>query len=415
MTGEERAKKFWKIRNKNFKAKKRKKLLKKLQENYLYISLALSSSFVVLLLIIGLKASFSTQEVNAAIKEPLTKISQEEDISNHNIWSADSFSSDESISETKSSVVLEIDYSKRVQYQSLTFRNTNARKEASLDSDIIAEIPQNTFVDVLEDQGNWIKVLYNGSPAYVKSDYVGTIMEYKKFNSIGKKTFTNVNVRTKPSEDSESAFVLDAGTDVNFVKNENGWSEILYNDQTYYIKSDYIGDEDEYKEYQANLDKTPYSTYLVEKYGFSKDLQKYTYDLCKEFYPADPEHYYALLLGMMQQESDFGRERSNYNKNGSRDLGILQVNSCNWKGLKKKGLISSYDMSTLTCDELQYNDYINIRAAMDEINICVNNHGISENAYWSYNTGKHKKKGTNSNSHKVWKYYKEWCNRLYQE
>ena len=267
MTGEERAKKFWKIRNKNFKANKRKKLLKKLQGNYLYISLALSSSFVVLLLIIGLKASFSTQEVNAAIKEPLTKISQEEDISNHNIWSADSFSSDESISETKSSVVLEIDYSKRVQYQSLTFRNTNARKEASLDSDIIAEIPQNTFVDVLEDQGDWIKVLYNGSPAYVKSDYVGTIMEYKKFNSIGKKTFTNVNVRTEPSEDSKSAFVLDAGTDVNFVKNENGWSEILYNDQTYYIKSDYIGDEDGYKEYQANLDKTPYSTYLVEKYG----------------------------------------------------------------------------------------------------------------------------------------------------
>ena len=52
---------------------------------------------------------------------------------------------------------------------------------------------------------------------------------------------------------------------------------------------------------------------------------------------------------------------------------------------------------------------------MDEMNICVGNHGISENAYYSYNTGKHNKKGTNKNSHKVWAYYNEWCKRLYQE
>ena len=98
--------------------------------------------------------------------------------------------------------------------------------------------------------------------------------------------------------------------------------------------------------------------------------------------------------------------------NGTRDLGIMQVNSCNWADLKKKGLISSYDLNSLTCDELQYNDYINIRAGMDEMNICVNKWGISQNAYYSYNTGKHKTQGTNKGSRLVWNYYTEWCKRL---
>ena len=403
MTGEERSRNFWQIRSKNIKREKRKEILKRLKDNSILISLA-ASSIIALLIVIGFgfKANPKTTVNSATIKkEPIKAVMM--------------VNNSKCMNESTSTKTLGIDYSKRIQYQSLTFRNINVRKSPDINSDIVSEIPQNTFVDVLEDKGDWIKILHDGSPAYVKSDYIGTIMEYKKFNSIGKKTFTNVNARTGPSEDSESAFILDAGTDVNFVKSENGWSEILYNDQIYYIKSDYIGDEDGYKEYQANLDKTPYSDYLIEKYGFSKDLQRYTYNLCKEFYPADPEHYYTFLLAVMQQESDFGRDRSNYNKNGSRDLGIMQVNSCNWRELKKKGLISSYDMSTLTCDELQYDDYINIRAALDEMNICVNNHGISENAYYSYNTGKHKKKSTNKNSHKVWKYYGEWCSRLYQE
>ena len=325
MTGEERSRNFWQIRSKNIKREKRKEILKRLKDNSILISLA-ASSIIALLIVIGFgfKANPKTTVNSATIKkEPIKAVMM--------------VNNSKCMNESTSTKTLGIDYSKRIQYQSLTFRNINVRKSPDINSDIVSEIPQNTFVDVLEDKGDWIKILHDGSPAYVKSDYIGTIMEYKKFNSIGKKTFTNVNARTGPSEDSESAFILDAGTDVNFVKSENGWSEILYNDQIYYIKSDYIGDEDGYKEYQANLDKTPYSDYLIEKYGFSKDLQRYTYNLCKEFYPADPEHYYTFLLAVMQQESDFGRDRSNYNKNGSRDLGIMQVNSCNWRELKKKG------------------------------------------------------------------------------
>lgn len=393
MNGEERAKNFWKIRNKNMKREERRKTIQKIKSNGFYMSFGLIVAFVIIFAIILMHkniAEASTTDSSAIVETSST----------------DSLVL--SLNETKA------DYTSQIQYQNLTFTNVNVRENPDINSNILGEISQNTLVDVLQDEGAWIKILYNENPGYIKSEYLGTITEYKKYNSSIEKVFTNVNVRTSPSEESESITVLNTGTDVRVVKkDENGWSEILYDDQSYYIKSDYIGTEKEYKLYQDNLDKTPYSNYLAEKYGFSKDLQRYTYDLCKEFYPADPEHYYAFLLGVMQQESDLGRVRSNYNSNGTRDLGIMQVNSCNWKDLKKKGLISEYH--GLTCDELQYDDYINIRAGMDEMNICVGNHGISENAYYSYNTGKHNKKGTNKNSHKVWAYYNEWCERLYQE
>ena len=405
MTGKERANKFWEIRRRNDRRDLKREKIRKIKENMYVILIA-----IVLIIAIGVnkKIEASTKEASIGVENNslLTDFSQQTIYSNTNTIKVDI----EEVEETK------VDLSSKVQYQNITFTNVNVRKNPDINSEILGEIPQNTLVDVLEDMGVWIKIIYNNDIGYIKSEYVGTMFQYKKYNSTKEKVFTGVNIRTSPSEDSESIATLDAGSDIDVIKEEeNGWTQILYNDNIYYIKSDYVGNDEEYKEYQDNLDKTPYSDYLVEKYGFSKDLQKYTYNLCEEFYPADPEHYYAFLLAVMQQESDFGRDRSHYNSNGTTDLGIMQVNSCNWKELKKKGLISSYDMSTLTCDELQYDDYINIRAALDEINICVNNHGVSENAYYSYNTGRHKKKGTNKNSHKVWKYYGEWCSRLYQE
>ena len=308
MNGEERAKNFWKIRNKNMKREERRKTIQKIKSNGFYMSFGLIVAFVIIFVIILMHkniAEASTTDSSAIVETSST----------------DSLVL--SLNETKA------DYKSQIQYQNLTFTNVNVRENPDINSNILGEISQNTLVDVLQDEGAWIKVLYNENPGYIKSEYLGTTMEYKKYNSSIEKVFTNVNVRTSPSEESESVIVLDTGTDVRVVKDENGWSEILYNDRSYYIKSDYVGTEKEFKLYQDNLDKTPYSNYLFEKYGFSKDLQRYTYNLCKEFYPADPEHYYAFLLGVMQQESDLGRVRSNYNSNGTRDLGIMQVNSCN--------------------------------------------------------------------------------------
>ena len=46
----------------------------------------------------------------------------------------------------------------------------NVRKEASKDSEIIAQISQNTAVEVISDEGGWAKVKVNGKEGYIASN-----------------------------------------------------------------------------------------------------------------------------------------------------------------------------------------------------------------------------------------------------
>lgn len=421
MPGEERRKRAYEIRKKNLEAKKKAERKKKfmVSDRFMFIF----GGIIVFLIAILLFAITSV----LANRNKTSDIEIKESIVESSIAETDS------VNTTLSSQIQKVNYPKevtfesenkeilsaepkyKVLYQNLTFTKINVREKPDMGANIIGQLEQNSPVDVLNHMGDWCEILYNESPAYVKSDYIGDELGYKKYNAKQEVAFVNLNVRTSPNKDEDNvAFKLDEGEFVQVVaESENGdWVQVIQDDKLYWIAQEYVGNEQEYKAYQDSLDKTPYSDYLVSKWGFSKDLQKFLYEQCKEGYPSDPVHYYAFLLGTMQQESDLGNDRSHWNKNGSRDLGIMQVNSVNWPDLKKKGIISSYDLNSLTCDELQYNDYICIRAGMSEMNICVANHGISENAYYSYNTGKHKTKGTNTGSALVWGYYKEWCNRL---
>ena len=211
---------------------------------------------------------------------------------------------------------------------------------------------------------------------------------------------------------------MDKGSNIQVVATEepvNGFVQVIYQDKIFYASEDYLGNESEYTEYQKSLDKTPYNDYLISHWGFDKDKQKYLWGKAQDLYPKDPNHCYAYLLAVIQRETDFGRDKSNWNSNGTRDLGIMQVNSSNWKELKNVGIITEYNMSNKTCDELQYNDYIGIDAGCYFLNKAISKYGLTEKAYWHYNTGKTSGSGSNKNSKVVWTYYQEWLKRLYQE
>lgn len=56
----------------------------------------------------------------------------------------------------------------KTKYASST--TVNVRKEASKDSEIIAQISQNTAVEVISDEGGWAKVKVNGKEGYIASN-----------------------------------------------------------------------------------------------------------------------------------------------------------------------------------------------------------------------------------------------------
>ena len=224
--------------------------------------------------------------------------------------------------------------------------------------------------------------------------------------------FTNINIRSTPSFDGEVIGNIPQGDEIdNIISVEGAWTLIQENGLTGYVNNAYLGTKETYDEYLKKQDEIETqvlkcSSYLTQMYGFGEDLQKFLYDQTKSVYSdtVDRLDYYYYLLAVIQRESEFKIRAYHKNSNGSTDLGLMQINSCMWKELKQKGIISS--------SEDLYDPYTNIVAGLYELNQCVAKYGLSENAYYMYNTGRRNKPGTNKNSHIVWDYFLEWKNRF---
>ncbi|MCC8168694.1 MAG: SH3 domain-containing protein, partial [Clostridiales bacterium] len=57
-------------------------------------------------------------------------------------------------------------------------------------------------------------------------------------------TTTSVNFRTEANTDCDIIETLAAGTKVEFISESDGWAQVMYNDQTGYLSTDYLTDVD---------------------------------------------------------------------------------------------------------------------------------------------------------------------------
>ena len=128
------------------------------------------------------------------------------------------------------------------------------------------------------------------------------------------------------------------------------------------------------------------------------EVQEYIWNKCKAA-TSDYVNYYYFMLGAIQVESSFKSKAIHYNSNGSVDRGLCQINSCNVKKMKNLGLINS-------TDDL-FDIHKNIDCGFEMMNKYINMFGVSEAAYYAYNTGR-EKSGSNANSRTVMKYMSEW-------
>ena len=137
---------------------------------------------------------------------------------------------------------------------------------------------------------------------------------------------------------------------------------------------------------------------VSDKVPLPIELQEYLWTKCKKA-TGDYKNYYAFCLGVMELESTFRTSATHYNKNGTVDRGIMQINSSNVGKMKKAGLISS-------CEDL-YNAYKCIDCGVHMLNNYISKFGVSESAYYAYNTGK-EHQGSNKNSRKVMQNMSKW-------
>lgn len=97
-----------------------------------------------------------------------------------------------------------------------------------------------------------------------------------------------------------------------------------------------------FKEYENKLFKEnivqkqyPINQVKLYKIPLSEDLQKYTYNICKQY---NISSEYPTILAIMWHESNFTSDLIS----PTDDYGIMQINKCNHKGLAKKLHITNF-------------------------------------------------------------------------
>lgn len=101
-----------------------------------------------------------------------------------------------------------------------------------------------------------------------------------------------------------------------------------------------------------------------------------------------------LLIAIAKTESSLNPRALNKNKNGTYDVGIMQINTSNISLLKRAGIIKEARELWVPCKNVEAGAYI--------LKLCVERYGLSWRAVDCYNKGK-KAKGVGGY---VWRVYK---------
>lgn len=123
--------------------------------------------------------------------------------------------------------------------------NVNFRTGPSTSYSRITTISKGNYVEVLSTSGNWVKAKYNAKTGYIYKDYVsGYSSSSGSSQSGGITKYVNatvgLNVRTGPSTSYSKIGKLDYKDKVTVLSTSNGWSKINYDGKTGYVNSSYL-------------------------------------------------------------------------------------------------------------------------------------------------------------------------------
>lgn len=131
----------------------------------------------------------------------------------------------------------------------------NIRASASTEADQLGQADKGQEFTRYELMDNgWSKIDYNGSEAYIKSEYLEEVTvggdsdengeegEEKAAKEPGStiKVKENVNIRSEANTDSEILGKANGGDSFTLVEEKDGWCKFKYNGKDAYIRSDFI-------------------------------------------------------------------------------------------------------------------------------------------------------------------------------
>ena len=121
----------------------------------------------------------------------------------------------------------------------------NVRSGPGVDYGILFALPDKTTVTVIEKDGGWYKISYEGKTGYASGDYLVIQQTGDSDGDVIGKTGTvnsliGLNVRSGPGSGYELLFTLNNNATVDIIGKSGSWYQISYNGRTGYVSSEYI-------------------------------------------------------------------------------------------------------------------------------------------------------------------------------
>lgn len=114
------------------------------------------------------------------------------------------------------------------------------RSAPNTSSSTLAYANKDEVVVILEQSGNWYKVLYNLKEGYMSANYLRTSTIKNVELGYGKVNYTSVNMRSGPGT-SYSILGKSSKGDLAYIIGINKqWYKVIWNDTICYIRSDYL-------------------------------------------------------------------------------------------------------------------------------------------------------------------------------
>ncbi len=128
----------------------------------------------------------------------------------------------------------------------------NIREEASADSSIVGKLLDGNVGEILEVDGDWVKICSGDITGYVNSAYILTGDEALAYAEgflqvLGTVTVETVRVRAERSTDSSILKLVSQGTVLTVLESDDEWVEVsLSGDQTGFVSAAFISVEESY-------------------------------------------------------------------------------------------------------------------------------------------------------------------------
>lgn len=128
----------------------------------------------------------------------------------------------------------------------------NVRSEPTTKADIIGRIEEDERVFRFETSNGWSKIWYNNDIGYISNQYLGTayIEDFDLYEDVDEIVYSghDVNIRIAPSTYAPSIGKLAQGEAVRRIGiGKNGWSQIIYKNQLFFINSTYLSTDPNFK------------------------------------------------------------------------------------------------------------------------------------------------------------------------